>query len=69
MTYDDEEYTSGHFTIQGHNPGMKIEAKNYSTVIYPKNSICQFYRIHLILNATSAWDSVIFGTSRTRFPF
>jgi hypothetical protein len=27
MTYDDEEYTSGHFAIQGHNPGMKIEAK------------------------------------------
>ena len=26
MTYDDEEYTSGHFAIQGHNPGMKIEA-------------------------------------------
>lgn len=28
MTYDDEEYKSGHFAIQGHNPGMKIEAKN-----------------------------------------
>ena len=27
MTYDDEEYTSGHFAIQGHNPGMKIESK------------------------------------------
>jgi len=27
MTYDDAEYTSGHFAIQGHNPGMKIEAK------------------------------------------
>jgi len=27
MTYDDDEYTSGHFAIQGHNPGMKIEAK------------------------------------------
>jgi hypothetical protein len=27
MTYDDKEYTSGHFAIQGHNPGMKIEAK------------------------------------------
>jgi len=28
MTYDDTEYTSGHFAIQGHNPGMKIEAKD-----------------------------------------
>ena len=27
MTYDDTEYTSGHFAIQGHNPGMKIEGK------------------------------------------
>jgi hypothetical protein len=27
MTYDDSEYTTGHFAIQGHNPGMKIEAK------------------------------------------
>jgi len=27
MTYDDEEFKSGHFAIQGHNPGMKIEAK------------------------------------------
>ncbi len=27
MTYDDKEYTAGHFAIQGHNPGMKIEAK------------------------------------------
>jgi len=27
MTYDDGEYKSGHFAIQGHNPGMKIEAK------------------------------------------
>jgi hypothetical protein len=27
MTYDDSEYTSGHFAIQGHNPGMKVEAK------------------------------------------
>lgn len=27
MTYDDPEYKSGHFAIQGHNPGMKIEAK------------------------------------------
>ncbi|MEI7420661.1 MAG: DUF1080 domain-containing protein [Prolixibacteraceae bacterium] len=27
MTYDDKEYKSGHFAIQGHNPGMKIEAK------------------------------------------
>jgi hypothetical protein len=27
MTYDDTEYQSGHFAIQGHNPGMKIEAK------------------------------------------
>ncbi len=28
MTYDDNEYKTGHFAIQGHNPGMKIEAKN-----------------------------------------
>ena len=28
MTYDDIEYKSGHFAIQGHNPGMKIEAKD-----------------------------------------
>lgn len=28
MVYDDPEYTSGHFAIQGHNPGMKIEARN-----------------------------------------
>lgn len=27
MTYEDSEYTFGHFAIQGHNPGMKIEAK------------------------------------------
>lgn len=27
MTYSDEEYKSGHFAIQGHNPGMKVEAK------------------------------------------
>ncbi len=27
MTYDDTEYAAGHFAIQGHNPGMKIEAK------------------------------------------
>lgn len=27
MTYDDTEYRSGHFAIQGHNPGMKVEAK------------------------------------------
>ena len=27
MTYDDAEYKSGHFALQGHNPGMKIEAK------------------------------------------
>lgn len=27
MTYDDPEYKSGHFAIQGHNPGMKVEAK------------------------------------------
>jgi len=27
MTYDDKKFTSGHFAIQGHNPGMKIEAK------------------------------------------
>jgi hypothetical protein len=23
----DKEYTSGHIAIQGHNPGMKIEAR------------------------------------------
>jgi hypothetical protein len=28
MTYDDGEYKSGHFAIQGHNPGMKIEARD-----------------------------------------
>lgn len=28
MTYDDREYKTGHFAIQGHNPGMKIEVKN-----------------------------------------
>ncbi len=28
MTYDDTEYKFGHFAIQGHNPGMKIEAKD-----------------------------------------
>lgn len=27
MTYDDAEYTSGQFAIQGHNPGMMVEAK------------------------------------------
>ena len=27
MTYDDAEYKAGHFAIQGHNPGMKVEAK------------------------------------------
>jgi hypothetical protein len=27
MTYDDSEYKKGHFAIQGHNPGMKVEAK------------------------------------------
>ena len=27
MTHDDAEYKTGHFAIQGHNPGMKIEAK------------------------------------------
>jgi len=25
--YHDSEYTRGHFAIQGHNPGMTIEAK------------------------------------------
>lgn len=33
MTYDDSEYKTGHFAIQGHNPGMKIEAKD----LYYKN--------------------------------
>ncbi len=28
MTYDDSDFKTGHFAIQGHNPGMKIEAKN-----------------------------------------
>ena len=27
MTYEDADYTAGHFAIQGHNPGMKVEAK------------------------------------------
>jgi hypothetical protein len=27
MTYSDAEYKTGHFAIQGHNPGMKVEAK------------------------------------------
>ena len=27
MKYDDAEYKNGHFAIQGHNPGMKVEAK------------------------------------------
>lgn len=27
MTYDDSEYKTGHFAIQVHNPGMRIEAK------------------------------------------
>lgn len=27
MQYDDDEYTEGHFALQGHNPGMKIEAR------------------------------------------
>src|ERR1017187_8811748 len=27
MTYDEAEYKTGHFAIQGHNPGMKVEAK------------------------------------------
>lgn len=27
MTHDDAEYKTGHFALQGHNPGMKIEAK------------------------------------------
>jgi hypothetical protein len=27
MTYEDAEYKSGHFAIQMHNPGMKIEAR------------------------------------------
>ena len=27
MTYEDEEYTSGHFAIQMHNEGMKGEAR------------------------------------------
>jgi hypothetical protein len=28
MIYEDNEYKSGHFAIQGHNQGMKIEAKD-----------------------------------------
>jgi hypothetical protein len=27
MIYEDAEYKTGHFAIQGHNPGMKVEAK------------------------------------------
>jgi hypothetical protein len=27
MVHDDSEYKAGHFAIQGHNPDMKIEAK------------------------------------------
>jgi len=27
MTHDDTEFKTGHFAIQGHNPGTKIEAK------------------------------------------
>lgn len=27
MSHSDTEYTQGHFAIQGHNPGMKIEAR------------------------------------------
>jgi hypothetical protein len=30
MTYDNAEYKTGHFAIQGHNPGMKGEAKELS---------------------------------------
>ena len=30
MTHDDDEYKTGHFAIQGHNPGTKIEAKELS---------------------------------------
>ena len=26
-TYEDAECKTGHFAIQGHNPGMKIDAK------------------------------------------
>lgn len=33
MKYEDDEYQSGYFAIQGHNPGMKIEAKE----LYYKN--------------------------------
>ncbi|MBP9901778.1 MAG: DUF1080 domain-containing protein [Verrucomicrobiota bacterium] len=28
MTYEDAEFKTGHFALQGHNPGMKIEAKD-----------------------------------------
>lgn len=28
MTYDDSDYKTGHFAIQGHNPGMRVEAKD-----------------------------------------
>jgi hypothetical protein len=27
MTYNDAEYKTGHLAIQGHNPGMKVEAR------------------------------------------
>jgi len=36
MTYDDAEYKTGHFAIQGHNPNMKVEAK----VLYYRD-LCQ----------------------------
>ena len=28
MEYMDNEYSKGHFALQGHNKGMKIEAKD-----------------------------------------
>ena len=30
MTFDDPDFKAGHFAIQGHNPGMKVEAKELS---------------------------------------
>ncbi len=37
MTHDDTEYKTGHFAIQGHNPGTKIEAKDlYYRVLAPE---------------------------------
>ena len=43
MTYDDPEYKAGHFAIQCHNAGMKIEAKAlfYLDLSRSTGSCCQ----------------------------